>query len=134
MQFEPDDKPNLHPELKPSYAKTKEFAPPHPRARAEEHILHSARARGQNSLAPLVESGHESRAKDRNVCPAKSPFRVIHHRQSGSPGAKQQNTQNRVTDDVPALANIEMPVLKAEPVHAEEEMEDRIQNPAGVVR
>ncbi len=83
---------------------------------------------------PFVKTRHESRAQDRNVCPAKSPFRVIHHRQSGSPGAKQENTQNRVTDDVSTLANIEMPVLKAEPVHAEEEMQHRIQNPAGVVR
>src|SRR5258708_456802 len=134
MQFEPGDKPNLHPELKPSYAEKQKDLRPQSRARVQDDILYSARARRQKALVPLVETRYESRAKDRNVCPAKSPFRVIHHRQSGSPGAKKQKTQNRVTDDVPALANIEMPVLKAEPVHGEEEMQHRIQNPAGIVR
>src|SRR5258707_9224544 len=117
MQFEQDDKPNLHPELKPSYAEKQKDLRPQSRARVQDDILYSARARRQKALVPLVETGHESRAKDRNVCPAKSPFRVIHHRQSGSPGAKPQNTQHRLTDHLPPLPNKIMAAFESEPGH-----------------
>src|SRR5258708_30752509 len=104
MQFEPGDKATLHPEVKPSYAEKQKDLRPQSRARVQDDILYSARARRQKALVPLVETRYESRAKDRNVCPAKSPFRVIHHRQSGSPGAEKPKTQNSVNDEMARLA------------------------------
>ena len=53
--------------------------------------------------------------------------------QRGAPGAEKQEAQYAVADDVAGLANEEVPVLEVVPVHAEKEMQDGIENPAGVV-
>ena len=54
---------------------------PQSRERIQNYILHTARARRQKALMPLIETGYDSRAQNRNGCPAKGPFRIIHRRQ-----------------------------------------------------
>ena len=82
---------------------------------------------------PLIETGDESCAKNCDGCPAQRPPRVGHDGQRGTPGAEKKEAECGVTNDVTRLANVEVPVLEADPIHSEEEVQDRIENPAGVV-
>jgi hypothetical protein len=83
---------------------------------------------------PFVETGYDCSPKNRDGGPARRPLHIGHGRQSGAPGAEKQDAQNAVADDVAALANVKVPIFKALPVQAEEEMQQRIENATSIVR
>ena len=103
-----------------------------PGARIQNNILPASGSGGNEALVPLVEAGHECRTEYRDVRPAWSPQGTGHCGQSCPPRSKKQNTQNAVTDNVSAFANQEVPGFKAHRIQAEKEMQQRIENPAGV--
>jgi hypothetical protein len=82
---------------------------------------------------PFIEASYESGSEDSDVGPAHGPSGVVGRGQGGAPRAEEQDAQGAVADDVTCLANVEVPVSKVRPVQAEEEMQQRIKNPAGVV-
>jgi len=82
---------------------------------------------------PFVKTGNECGSQKRDDCPTRGPFHVAHGRQSGAPGAEEQDTQNRVADNVAGLADVEVPMMKLLPVQSKEKMQKRIKNPAGIV-
>jgi len=81
---------------------------------------------------PLIEAGHEGRHQYSDAGPSYGPQRISPRREGLAPSSKCQNTQDAVTYDVSAFANVEVPVLKAHPIQAEEVMQQRIEDPAGV--
>ncbi len=83
---------------------------------------------------PLVEAGYDCRSENRDHRPAQSPPNIVHCGQGRMPGAEKKNAQNAITDDVAGLANVEMPEFEARPIHAKKKMQDRIKDPAGVMR
>ncbi len=84
-------------------------------------------------MVPLVEAGDESCAQNCDRCPAQRPPRAGHDGQRGTPGAEKKEAECGVTNDVTGLANVEVPVLEADPIHVKKEVQDGIENPAGVV-
>lgn len=83
---------------------------------------------------PLVETGNECGSEKRDGCPTRGPFHVAHGRQSGAPGAEEQDAQNCITHNVAGLADVEVPMVKLLPVQSKEKMQKGIENPAGVMR
>lgn len=84
-------------------------------------------------MVPLIEAGNKGGSKKRNCAPAQCPLRIAHPWKGGAKGAKKQNAQDGVSHHVASLANVEVPVLKPIPVHAEKEMQEGIKKPAGIV-
>src|SRR5579863_172509 len=82
---------------------------------------------------PLVKTGHQSGPEHGDTRPAESPFCVAHDRQRFAPGAEQQDAEQSVTEYVAALADVDVPVLEAGVIQAEQEMQNGIENAAGVV-
>ncbi len=82
---------------------------------------------------PLVKTGDKRRHQHRDAGPAHRPQRISLCRESFAPGAKRQDTENAVADYVPTFADEKVPVFEALPIHAEEAMQERIENPAGIV-
>ena len=82
---------------------------------------------------PLIEAGDECCPQHRDVRPPERPTWIPDSRQGFSPGAKQQDTQQAVPENVAALAKIKVHNFEACMAQAEEEMQERIQNTAGVV-
>ena len=81
---------------------------------------------------PFVEASYQGRSKDSNACPAERPLRSSGRSQGAPKCPEQQNAKQAVTEDVSGLANVVMPDLECWMVHAEEEVQQRIQNPAGI--
>ena len=81
---------------------------------------------------PFVEAGYNRGSQDGDGRPARRPFSVVHCGQSGAPGAEEQDAEDGVADDVASLANVEVPVIKSLPVHAEKKMQQGVENSAGV--
>ena len=81
---------------------------------------------------PFIEAGDQESPEHCEACPTNGPLARL-RRQSFSPGAEQEETQQGVTDDVTGLAQKVMPGLEMGRVDAEEEMKNRIQNMAGVL-
>lgn len=82
---------------------------------------------------PLVKTGYQRGSKHRDARPPRRPLWISECRQSFAPRAEQENAQQSVAEDVAALADVEMPVLEAIPVHPEEKMQYGIKDAAGVV-
>jgi hypothetical protein len=82
----------------------------------------------------FVEACDKSCAQNSDGCPAQRPLHIAHRGQGGAPRAKKQHAEDAIADDVACLANVEVPNIEALPVEAEEEMQQGIQNAAGVVR
>lgn len=105
-----------------------------PSARIQNNVLPASGSRGNEALVPLVEAGYKCSTQHRDVRPARCPHGIGHCRQSCAPRAKKQNTQNAVTDNVSAFTNQEVPGFEALRIQAEKEMQQRIENPAGIGR
>ena len=102
-------------------------------ASVKNNVPHCAGACRDEALVPLVEAGYESGAQDRDVRPARRPFRIRHGGQGGAPRAEKQDAQDGVADDVACLADVEVPIVKAFPVHTKEEMQQGIEDAASIV-
>jgi len=98
----------------------------------KHHILPASGAGGKESLMPFVEAGDQESPEHCEACPTNGPLARL-RRQSFSPGAEQEETQQGVTDDVAGLAQKVMPGLEVGRVDAEEEMKNWIQDMAGVL-
>ena len=81
---------------------------------------------------PLVEAGDEKTSEDGEGCPTKCPLARL-RRQGFPPGAEQEETQQCVTDHMPGLPEQVVPGLEVGSVNAEEEMEKRVEDMAGVL-
>ena len=103
-------------------------------ASVENYILPASSSGWKEALVPFVETGDENGSKNCDRCPTRRPLRVVHRRQRRAPGAEEQNAQDGVADDVAGFADEEVPNFEMIPVHAKQKMQQRIENPAGVVR
>lgn len=81
---------------------------------------------------PFIEARDERRSEDGNACPGKRPGRASRLSHATSPSTEQQNAKEAVPKDVSRLANVMVPNFECRMVQAEEEVQGRIQNPAGV--
>jgi hypothetical protein len=102
-------------------------------ARVESHVLPSSGPRRDKALVPLVETGYERGPQKSDGSPPQRPIRIVHRGQSCAPRAKKQDAQDGVADDVPSLAHVEVPILKAFPVEAEQKMQQRKKNSACIM-
>src|SRR5581483_10973434 len=100
----------------------------------EYYVLPASRAGGQIALMPFVETGDEQGSKHRDPRPAQRPVRISALGQRVPPGAKQKNAEHGVSDNMPALANVVMPYLEPGVIDSEQEMQQRIEEAAGVMR
>src|ERR1700674_5740260 len=92
-------------------------------AGVEKNIAWSSGARWDEALVPFVQTGNHGGAQHREGRPPKSPPSTIDDRQCFPPGAKQQDAQHAVAEDVSAFANVKVPVFKVGAVHPEEKMQ-----------
>jgi hypothetical protein len=90
-------------------------------------------ARRQISLVPFVKAGDERGHKKSDTRPLNRPARQTHTAQRRSPGAEQQQAQHKIAGKMAQLADVEMPCKKADWIQAHQEMQNRIENSAGVV-
>ena len=104
-----------------------------PRTGVEDNVANTTCARGNKALVPFVQASYQGCTEHRDVRPAKSPSCASCDGQRLTPGAEQQDTEQAVPEYVAAFANEEVPMLEMLPVQAEQEMQQRIENPAGVV-
>lgn len=100
----------------------------------EYYIMNGPGARRQKSLVPFVETGYQCGHGQRGSRPNYRPARVVFHHDGGAPGAKKQKTQDGVANYVARLPDQEMPGYKSDRAQAEKKVENRIQEPAGVLR
>src|SRR4030081_3291594 len=107
----------------------------YPRARVEDNVMHRACARWDEALMPFIKAGHECSSKNRDARPAHGPLQIQVFRdgQRGAPRPEEQNAQNTVANDMACLAHVEVPMYEVSPVHSEKEVQQRVQNPAGIV-
>ena len=82
---------------------------------------------------PLVEAGDEGGSEEGDDRPTDGPSRVSQGRKGLSPGAEKEDAEQAVTEDVSALANVEVPGLEVRQVHAEEIMQQGEEDAAGGV-
>jgi hypothetical protein len=90
-------------------------------------------ARRQISLVPFVKAGDERGHKKSDTRPLNRPAKQARTAQRRSPGAEQQQAQHKIAGKMTQLADVEMPSKKADWVQAHQEMQNRIENSAGVV-
>lgn len=98
--------------------------------------MHRAGARGDEGLMPFIEAGHQCSSQNRDVRPAHRPVRIqrsSRHGQGDAPRPEKENAQNAVANNVACFANVKVPVGEVEPVYPEQEVQHRIQNPAGIL-
>jgi len=103
-------------------------------AGVENYIAHGSGSRRQKALMPFIETGNEARPQYRNVGPPEGPFRSRRSGQSLSPGPEQKNTQQSVPDHVSRFPDEKVIRLKAGLVDPKQEMQNWIENAAGVLR
>jgi len=96
--------------------------------------MNGAGARRQKALVPLIEAGHESSHRQRDSSPYEGPARIVLHRNGSPPGTKKQDAQDGITNNVACFSDQEMPSQESDRVQTEKEVENRIQDPAGVLR
>lgn len=82
---------------------------------------------------PLVEAGYERGSEKRERRPSQRPICKAHRSERCAPGAKKQNAQDRVADDMASLAHVEVPILKMFPIEVEKKMQQRVKKPACIV-
>lgn len=95
--------------------------------------MNGAGARRQKALVPLIEAGHKSSHRQRDSCPYDGPARIVLHRNGSLPGTEKQDAQNGITNHVACFSDQEMPSQESDRVQPEKEVENRIQEPAGVL-
>lgn len=103
------------------------------RAGVERHVVNVSGAGGDKTLVPFVQARYQGGSEHCDVGPAQSPSRATGDRQRLTPGAEEQEAEQAVPEDVAAFANEEVPAQEVRPVQAEQEMQQRIEKPAGVV-
>lgn len=91
-------------------------------------------ARGQIALVPFIQARDQGGAHDCNGRPAWSPWAAIHAGKSFPPGTKQQDAEERVSEDVSALAQESMPRFEAGVVNPKQKVQHRVKEAAGVLR
>ena len=96
--------------------------------------MNGAGARRQKALVPLIEAGHESSHRQRDSSPYDGPARIVLHRNGSPPGTKKQDTQDGITNNVACFSDQEVPSQESDRVQTEKEVENRIQDPASVLR
>ncbi len=82
---------------------------------------------------PFVKAGDERGHKKSETRPLNRPGRQAHTAQRRSPGAEQEQAQHKIAGKMTQFAYIEMPCKKADRIQAHQEMQDWIQNSAGVI-
>ena len=82
---------------------------------------------------PLIQAGYQCGHEQSDSRPGNGPARIAEYGDSGAPGAKQQNTQDSVAEDVAGLPQHEMPHQKPDRVHPKKKVQERVQEPAGVL-
>jgi len=95
--------------------------------------MHATSAGRNVCLVPFVQRRNHRSKNPRYCCPSKCPGRKIGRGQSHPPGAKKQQAQNEITDDVPGLSHEKMPGFEVRRVHAKQEMKYRKEDTAGIV-
>src|SRR5579864_41161 len=96
--------------------------------------MNGAGARRKKGLVPLIKAGYERSHGQRDSCPYDGPARIVLHRNGSAPGAKKQDAQDSITNDVARFSDQEVPSQESDRVQTEKEVENRIQEPAGVLR
>lgn len=96
--------------------------------------MNGAGARRQKALMPLIEAGHERSHRQRDSSPYDRPARTVPQRNGGPPGTKKQDAQDGITNNVASFSDQEVPSQESDRVQTEKEVENRIQDPAGVLR
>ena len=82
---------------------------------------------------PLVEAGHECGSEHGNIRPAPRPFRIAECGQGLTPRAKKKDAQQAIAEDVASFAKQEVQGLEMLQVHAEQKMQQGIEDTARVV-
>ena len=82
---------------------------------------------------PLVETRYQTSSQHRDVGPAKGPARTSWRWQRFSPRPKQQNAQEAISEHVPSLPHVKMPILKSRVAHTKQEVHQGVQEATGVV-
>jgi len=82
---------------------------------------------------PFVEAGDECGSKYGDARPAHRPPRISRDVYGFPPGTEQKKAQQTVAENVSAFADKKVPVLEAARIDAKQIVQQRIQNPAGVV-
>ena len=83
---------------------------------------------------PLVEAGYQSGPQNCGGCPARRPPHARHGGKGGAPCPEEQDAEDAVTGNVAPFSDVEVPNLEAIPVEANEIVQKRIENSAGVMR
>src|SRR5215469_11876411 len=96
--------------------------------------MNGAGARRQKALVPLIEAGHERSHRQRDSSPYDGPARIVLHRDGSPPGTKKQDAQDGITNNVACFSDQEVPSQESDRVQTEKEVENRIQDPASVLR
>jgi hypothetical protein len=104
------------------------------RATVQHDIAEFPRSRGQKSLMPLVQARNQRRHEESNRRPAQRPAGSPRQMQSGTPCAEQQKAQGKVADKVATFPDVVVHHFEGCRIKPNEEMQDRIQNSAGVLR
>jgi len=100
----------------------------------EKDVVNRTGTSRDETLMPLVKTRHQRGSQDGDSGPTQSPAFISQGRQRLAPGTEKKNAQQAVTENVAALANVEVPVLELAVVNAEEEVQQGIKKAAGVMR
>ena len=102
--------------------------------RVQHHVLPTPRTGRNEALVPFVQAGDERGPEDCDIGPVKAPWGISRLRQGRAPRPEQEETQQTVTDNVAGFAHNVVPWLELRVVDAEQEMKNRVQDAAGLMR
>jgi len=104
------------------------------RAAVQNDIVESPSAGWQIALMPLIEAGDNSRSQHCNPRPSEDPSGAAWGRQGFAPRTEKQYAQQPIAEDVSGFAQERVIWLKARIINAENEVQERIQEPARILR
>jgi hypothetical protein len=103
------------------------------RAAVQDDIAECPSSRRQKSLMPLVQARNQRRHEECNRGPPQRPPRSPRQMQCGTPGAKQEKAQGKVSHKVATFPDVVMYHFEAGRIKSDEEMQKWIQNSASVL-
>ena len=96
--------------------------------------MHRSGSSGKIALMPFIEAGNDRGPKHRDTGPRQSPTPSTDRRQSLAPGAEEQDAEQAVAEDMASLADEEMPLLELRMIDVKQEVQQRVEKAAGIVR
>jgi len=99
----------------------------------ENYIVHRSGAAGKIALMPFIEAGDNRSPQHSDAGPSPTPTCISQCRQSFAPGTEEQDAQQAVAEDVPSLADEEVPLFELRAIDMKNEVQQRVEKAACIV-